>query len=192
MKRNRKQRDRYNSGFTLIEVLAVALIVGILSAIVAPSFLSVANNQRINSAQTQAFSSLRLAQSTAKKNKVTWQASFRNTATAAQYAVHPTLLNEDKKSVDEVTTFYKSLGWQDFADGTQIDNSFTKFKKITTTDADVRVYRVQFKSDGTVNGQLGRITFSTNNSKKLKCVYVSTLLGALRADEDDGCKASQT
>ncbi|PZU98301.1 MAG: prepilin-type cleavage/methylation domain-containing protein [Pseudanabaena sp.] len=178
MKRNRKQRDRYSSGFTLIEVLVVMIVVGILSGIVAPSFLGFLNNQRISSAQSQAFSTLRLAQSTAKRNQTVWQASFRNTATASQYAVHPV-------PSGDTTAIYNALPWQNFADGTQISTTLTTFTPITNPDPDV--YRVQFKPQGTPNGAIGKITFITSGSNRRKCVIISTILGALRTAEDAGC-----
>lgn len=57
-------------GFTLIEVLVVMAVVGILSAIAAPSFLSFANSQKLNAAQSELINSIKAAQSKAKKEKV--------------------------------------------------------------------------------------------------------------------------
>jgi len=65
---SKKRRDRYSKslGFTLLEVLVVMVMVGILSAIAAPSWLAFANNQRINAAQTNIFQAIKVAQSDAK------------------------------------------------------------------------------------------------------------------------------
>ena len=64
----RKRRDRYakSLGFTLLEVLVVMIMVGILSAIAAPSWLGFVNNQRINASQTKIFQAIKVAQSDAK------------------------------------------------------------------------------------------------------------------------------
>ena len=64
----RKRRDRYakSLGFTLLEVLVVMVMVGILSAIAAPSWLGFVNNQRINASQTKIFQAIKVAQSDSK------------------------------------------------------------------------------------------------------------------------------
>lgn len=49
-------------GFTLIEVLVIILVVGILSAIAIPSFISLVDKVNINNAVTDVRSSLQTAQ----------------------------------------------------------------------------------------------------------------------------------
>lgn len=58
-----------DGGFTLLEVLVIALIIGILSSIAAPSWLAFINRQRVRTVNDRVFQSLRLAQSEAKRTK---------------------------------------------------------------------------------------------------------------------------
>ncbi|MEG4580428.1 prepilin-type N-terminal cleavage/methylation domain-containing protein [Microcoleus sp. MON1_C5] len=58
-----------DQGFTLLEVLVIALIVGILSSIAAPGWLAFINRQRVRTVNDRVFQSLRLAQSEAKRTK---------------------------------------------------------------------------------------------------------------------------
>ncbi|MGF1495644.1 MAG: Tfp pilus assembly protein FimT/FimU [Elainellaceae cyanobacterium] len=55
------------AGMTILEVLAVVIILGILSAIVAPGWLTFVNRQRTNRAQDQILQAIRQAQSEARR-----------------------------------------------------------------------------------------------------------------------------
>ncbi|NEQ66051.1 MAG: prepilin-type N-terminal cleavage/methylation domain-containing protein [Symploca sp. SIO2D2] len=80
-----------NSGFTLIEVLVVVIIIGVLSTIAAPSWLAFVNRQRVNKVNDAILSSLQDAQREARRTKTDYSASFRaNVANESEVAVHRT------------------------------------------------------------------------------------------------------
>jgi prepilin-type N-terminal cleavage/methylation domain-containing protein len=82
-----------NSGFTLLELLVVVIIIAALAAITAPGWLTFVNRQKVSKAQDRIFSALQDAQTAAKQRKLTYQVSFRRTTDGvAQYAVHPSLV----------------------------------------------------------------------------------------------------
>ncbi len=174
-------------GFTMLEILAVLAIIGIIASMAAVSWFSFVNNQRLNATQSRAYSTLRLAQSNAKRSNIMWQASFRNTPTGSQYAIHPAPTSTTNKA------YWDNLPWQNFDEGVRIvDNTeteprttLTKLTAIPEPD----VYRVQFKSQGNPNGlgELGRITFVSRVGDRKKCVIISTLLGSIRQAESSGC-----
>ena len=64
---------RNSQGFTLIETLIIVIIIGILSAIAAPSFLSMFNKNKVNNALVQVRGTLQEAQREAmrKSNRCT-------------------------------------------------------------------------------------------------------------------------
>ena len=65
MKLSRTSRLNTSSGFTLIELLVVIAMVGILAAILAPSWLGFLNRQRISSVRSDLVQVLRQSQQTA-------------------------------------------------------------------------------------------------------------------------------
>ena len=169
---NYLQNNRSNSGFTFIEMMTALLMIGILSAIAAPSWFALIKTQHLNIAQDQVYQAKRQAQSQAKKEKVKYQASFRTQNNILQWAVH-----EEKES-DLNNPMIK---WNDLDDSVQLDPN-------STLELDNGVRRVRFDDIGGVIPPLGKITLSSKSGGTAKrCVIVSTILGAMRTAKDNSC-----
>lgn len=160
------------SGFTLLEVLVVVGIGGIILAIAAPVSQRMMDVQRLNAAQDEICQAMRQAQSQAKQSRVVWETSLRNQNGKVQWANHP---------ADEPPT---ESQWKNLDTTIQLDPE-------TTLSQVNGLYRVQFNHEGRVNGQLGRITFSSKVGGTAKrCLVVSTLLGAIRKAADHPTQAN--
>jgi prepilin-type N-terminal cleavage/methylation domain-containing protein len=156
------------SGFTLPEILVVFLIIGILAALVSPSWLTFVNTQRLSQAQNEVYNAIQQAKSQAGKEKLTWQVSFREQNGTLQLAVHPA-------SVDPAVAKWNKL------DGS------VRFDEETTLQESNGVKKIQFDYKGNVpQPPLGRITLSSRyGSKTKRCVYISTILGAMRKEKEN-------
>ena len=167
---NYLQNNRSNSGFTLIETITALLMIGILSAIAAPSWFALIKTQHLNIAQDQVYRAMREAQSQAKKEKLTYHASFREQNNNVQWAVHLATIDPSNAK------------WNDLDPSVQLD------VVESTLQLSNGVRRVPFDHIGTVKPPFGRITLSSKSGGKAKrCVIVSTILGAMRTAKDNSC-----
>lgn len=159
------------SGFTVVELLIVLIIVGVLAGLIVPAWQHLLAAQRVNRARDQVFQTMRTAQQQADLQNRTWQASFREAENGRlQGAAHP------------VTALPQTIAWEPFQPKTQIDQTAT-----TLYQSD-GVYRIRFNPKGGVNGRLGRMTVRGDRHEMPKrCVFVSTLLGTLRKASDTRC-----
>ncbi|MBH8555079.1 type II secretion system protein [Nostocaceae cyanobacterium CENA357] len=154
-----------NSGFTLVEMLVIVMMIGTLAALAIPNWLAFVNIQQLNTAQNQVYLAMRQAQSQATKEKLTWQASFREQNGIIQWAVHPATVNP--------SGFY----WNNLDSHVFLDPE-------TTLPLSNGIRKLQFDYRGNVN-VFRRITLSSKYGGKAKrCVYISTLLGAMRTAKE--------
>lgn len=150
----------------MLEIVVVIAIIGILFAIAAPGWGSFLTNQRLNTAQEQAFLAMQTAQTKAKQQHLSWQTDFRQVNQVLQWVAHP----------DGITP--SDSQWNSFDPNIQLDAE-TTLRKIGS------IWRIEFSHLGRINGSLGRITLSGKTGGRTKrCVIVSTLLGTLRKGAD--------
>jgi prepilin-type N-terminal cleavage/methylation domain-containing protein len=178
----RQIRDRQNLGFTLIEILVVIMMVGILTAIAAPSWLSFVTNNRLSSSQSRVFSTLRDAQSTAKRGSTTARFVIGNDPTNGAYIRSGTsqyqyleqgvrVLSVTKGTAtppNPPTTVPLPLTIEFNSQGlpTKVNNATL----LTSTDYPVK------------------ITVGVNNSAGLnRCTSIVTILGSLKSASGSAC-----
>jgi prepilin-type N-terminal cleavage/methylation domain-containing protein len=174
------KEGRGNRGFTLIEAMVVAIIIGVLSAIAAPSWVAFVDGRRLSIAQDQILRSLQSAQSNAKRDKITWQASFRENNGVAQWIVLPASMNPSAvtwQNLDSTIRIVDPIVNANDPDGTTLEFDPTN-----------NLWRMQFNYRGEANSPLGKIAIATRHGgQRWSCVMVSTLLGAMRSATGEDC-----
>ena len=175
------------AGFTMIEALIILLIIGIFSAIVAPSWLMFINNQRLKVSLDRAYSAMELAQSNAKRDKISWQASFKEVGKNVQIAVHPADIPPAQLPANQ---------WKNLEPQIQIDPEETTVLQVNENNEQKEkgtIRRVMFNFRGcpvsrkdhdctqTSIRAKGTLTLHHPNlTNSQRCIIISTLLGHKR------------
>jgi prepilin-type N-terminal cleavage/methylation domain-containing protein len=165
---NRSITRKSTSGFTLIEMLAVVIIIGVLFGIAAPSWLSFTNSRRLGNSQDQIVLAIRRAQTEALRTRRPQTMSINTT-------VDPPALTVKGET--------ERLGY----------GSYPANRQIVQLTSSVTPAQVAFDERGNlVEGTTLPIVFTltTPVTGGKRCVVVQTLLGAVRkvsAGEDPAC-----
>ena len=185
-------RPRSTQGFTIIEVLVVMVMIGILSAIAGPSWLTFVGGQRLKAVSNRALLAAREAQVKSKQQHRSWQVSFQEADGALQYWVHPV----------------KATGsplWQAMSDGKSNEITIDADTSTLSTDCGPGDYCVKFEDRGILDQAweekqanvsddvVGRITFKRRSDQfddpNRQCLVLTSLLGSLQLNRNEDCSS---
>ena len=162
------QDARFQSGFTLTEMMAVVVLIAVLMAIAFPGWIRFVDTQRLNSAQAVVYQGIRDAQAEAQQHRSEWQFSVRAIGNDVEWTTHAAIIQTEDAD-----------NWQ------SVGNPVVQLDAETTLQVSGNGRTVRFDHKGNVVSRLGRVTLSSKRLNKIKrCVYVSTIIGALRQSKE--------
>ncbi|MEA5500121.1 type II secretion system protein [Limnoraphis robusta Tam1] len=191
---------RYTTGYTITEILLVVGLISIFAGIAVPAWMGFISRQQLRTGANRVYWAMRSAQSEAKRQKTSVQASFREKDNRVQWAVHLASVPPNDLS---------DSAWESLPSGVLIDDKVkndkgrleTTLLKVDPVDNSVRnagtVYRALFNYKGCpiyestdecthgnprAKGRLGLI--HKNLEKQKRCVIISTLIGVVRTGEE--------
>jgi len=171
-------------GFTLIEILVVVAMVGVLSAIAAPSYSGFVNNQRLSTSQSRVFQALRSAQSDAKSRQsdnIRSSVTFTTGTTNGAYKIDNVKIDSGKSQSLEQGTIISSLTAGPSATPLTSPYSIAFDSKGFVYDPS------QFNAGQTLTLPICINLAAANNPNKKKWVKIQTLLGAITTGADTTC-----
>jgi prepilin-type N-terminal cleavage/methylation domain-containing protein len=204
----RRRSPNPDSGFTLIEVLVVVIIISVLSAIAAPGWLAFVNNRRISTVRSQAADAIRKAQTEAKTTQ-TMRAVVLDmddkTNSPRLAIVRCITAPASTLSASSQCDFPTTLNWQTLGGG-DVKTGVINYTKVTKDQTGSSTYigsnanykRLVFDGNGVVKRSLSDVPAVTaipsaaplftvgfelrvpNGKENPRCLLVQTLLGGLR------------
>jgi prepilin-type N-terminal cleavage/methylation domain-containing protein len=165
-----KLKPLANKGFTLIEILITILIIGIIASIATPSFMTWANNKKVQQVATDIEGALKEAQSTATRKSIPCDATVNSTnITAVMVPIVPVTpavncLPSGTRQIQGDNSNLAIAG----TGGASTTVSFTALGSVTNTQAFV-IYRTDVTAAGTK-----------------RCVVISSGIGTIRTGNYTG------
>ncbi|NET54093.1 MAG: type II secretion system protein [Merismopedia sp. SIO2A8] len=153
-----QERSPSTAGFSILEVIVVMVIVGLLGAIAAPSWLALVNRQRLNATRDEVVQAIRTTQGNAKQRRSSQKLVF----------------DEIKFESDGVDPDSIEMTVTDNSGQTISELEFVQDGTIVTNDASN--FTLPFK-----------IVLSPTNSGAKRCIFVESLLGSVRLEADGDC-----
>lgn len=179
------------SGFTMLEVLVVIILIGVLFAIAAPNWVAFLNNQRTNAARNQITQMLRDAQAQAKRTKVHRAVVVHNTNNnELRIAIAPVTQKIDTYAPNPQTIGnWETLGngavqpglLELLVNGTPLEKTAAKFIVFDNYG------NVSTNTNGGQPGEFVLTVRPTGSMNPRRCVAVQTLMGALREGSNNEC-----
>ncbi|MEO1208701.1 MAG: type II secretion system protein [Cyanobacteria bacterium J06638_20] len=186
MKPLKSIRTQQTAGFSLIEVLVVIIMVGILAAIAAPSWLNYLNRQRVNAVETDLVQAIRSAQQNAIQERTTLQLQVTEEVPDPPSPSDPTAT----VPILNVGGAPFQLGESDSLKPGMIDLDIYTVDGAGTQTADDEFsfdYQGLVATDPAQELPFVISITATANSDIRTCVVVATLLGSLKTAEGSEC-----
>lgn len=177
MKRRNSSISRSTAtGFTLIEVMVVVILMGVLFAIAAPNWVAFINQQRVGSARNQVSQAIRSAQTQAQQTKINRAVVFDNNGGRPRYAIVPAPNNVVPSTI---------TNWQTLGDGTIAPGMI---RLSANQPAPTTLIFDSFGSVASLSSFPYTITIgAAAGTNPRRCVLVNTLLGAISEGSNSEC-----